>query len=131
MQRPIAIAVLAVLTWLLPLGDGRAARDVTALFGSGPRYEILVFERPTCSYCEVFRADVASRYREQPQASKMPLRFVDIDRVDTSVLGLKRTLSILPTAVVMRDGVEVDRVQGLVTARNFILLVQHIAGALD
>lgn len=111
--------------------QGRAARITEGWFSAPTRYEILVFEKTGCRYCEVFRADVAARYRELPQAVKMPMRFVDVEKADVGALGLKTSLSLVPTAVVMRDGAEVDRIQGLTSARNFFLLLQHIAGPID
>ncbi|HRK17632.1 MAG TPA: hypothetical protein PK970_01635 [Hyphomicrobiaceae bacterium] len=111
--------------------SGRAARMADRYFPAPSRYEILVFEKAGCRYCEVFRADVATRYKDLPQASKMPMRFLDVEKVDIGALGLRDGLTLVPTAVVMRDGAEVDRIQGLTSAQNFLLLLQHIAGPLD
>lgn len=114
---------------------GHAARDHVRSdmldMEQAGRFEILVFERAGCRYCEVFRADVARRYRELPMARKMPMRFVDVERADIGALRLKADLRIVPTAVVMKDGAELDRVQGLVSAQGFFLLLQHIAGPLE
>lgn len=120
-----AVSAVALAT---PLS---AARDFSSLFGGGavqqpPRYELLVFEREQCGFCEAFRSSIAPRYREGAIAQKMPIRFVDIDKADTDKLGLKTRLTVLPTAVVMMDGVEVDRVPGLVAPNSFFTLVQHI-----
>lgn len=116
---------------LLSSDSGRAARMADGYSAAPSRYEILVFEKAGCRYCEVFRADIAKRYKDLPQASKMPMRFVDVEKVDIGALGLRDGLKLVPTAVVMRDGAEVDRIQGLTSAQNFLLLLQHIAGPLD
>jgi thioredoxin-related protein len=121
-------ALAAAMVVTTPLS---AARDFASLFGGSamqqpPRYELLVFEREQCGFCEAFRSSIAPRYREGAIAQKMPIRFIDIDKADTDKLGLKTHLTVLPTAVVMMDGVEVDRVPGLVAPNSFFTLVQHI-----
>lgn len=131
MRRLLLSAVLAIAAAVLVSGQGFAARVAGVFAGAPTRYEILVFEKTECRYCEVFRADVAARYRELPQAAKMPMRFLDVEKIDVSALGLKSQLKLVPTAVVMRDGAEVDRIQGLTSAQNFLLLLQHIAGPID
>ena len=107
-----------------------AARDLSSFFGGGKstvvRYELVVFERPDCGYCDLFRQSIAPRYRDGGMAQKMPLRFVDIDKIDTDAIGLKQRLTMLPTAVVMKDGAEVDRVAGLTAPQVFFTLIQHI-----
>ena len=55
-----------------------------------------------------------------------PLRFVDINSRDTDSLGLKSRLDTLPTAVVMRDGREVDRIVGYWGPTNFFKLLSFI-----
>ena len=112
----------------------RAARGVSEFFGFGsatPRFEILVFERENCGYCDLFRDTVAQRYKAGPHAQSMPMRFIDIDKADTDALGLKSRLTMLPTAVVMKDGAEVDRVPGLTAPDTFFSLVQHILRRAD
>lgn len=89
-----------------------AARDWLSRPRTGAHLELLVFEREACAYCEVFRRDVAPRYTRSTIAADAPLRFVDIDKVDMGRLGLRSKLDVLPTAVLMKDGIEVDRIPG-------------------
>ena len=86
-----------------------------------------MFEHPDCAYCRVFRRDVLPKYhdamRRQRRASALrrhrngaiPTASASISRIDT-----------LPTAVVMRDGREVDRIVGYWGPTNFFKLLSHI-----
>jgi hypothetical protein len=108
-------------------GQGQAARDVSAtLAKSGPRLEILVFETEACSYCEIFRRDVAPGYRLAPIAASAPLRFIDVAKVDLDRIGLARRVEILPTTVLMRDGQEVERIAGLTAAETYYVLIRRM-----
>jgi thioredoxin-related protein len=93
--------------------------------------EVLVFEHPDCTYCRIFRRDVLPRYREAMPADTVPLRFVDIATNDTGSLGLKRRIDMVPTAVLMRDGHEVDRIAGYWGPDNFFKLLTHMLGRME
>jgi thioredoxin-related protein len=125
----LGAAVLAVGLVIGSIGSGpsHAARDMTpepAL--NGARLEILVFETEACTYCEIFRRDVAPRYRFAPLASQAPLRFIDIGKVDVDKIGLAARLDILPTTVLMKDGKEVERITGLTAAETYYRLLQYM-----
>ncbi len=108
-------------------GAGQAARDVSVTPAkTGPRLEILVFETEACSYCEIFRRDVAPGYRLAPIAASAPLRFIDVAKVDLDRIGLARRVEILPTTVLMRDGQEVERIAGLTAADTYYVLVRNM-----
>jgi hypothetical protein len=106
---------------------GHAARDVSSVSTkTGPRLEILVFEAEACSYCEIFRRDVAPGYRLAPIAASAPLRFIDVGKVDLDRIGLARRVEILPTTVLMRDGQEVERIAGLTAADTYYVLIRNM-----
>jgi thioredoxin-related protein len=119
---PVVLAVALCALSIQPASH--AARDG---LGQGlqqdARMELLIFERESCVYCELFRRDVAPRYRSAPASAKAPLRFVDIDRADIGALGLKGRLTMLPTAVLMKNGAEVDRIVGYTGPETFFQLV--------
>ncbi len=124
-MRPIFIAALAAIAaWLVGHGLARSAADNGA--GAVPAMELVVFEHPDCAYCPAFRNSIAPRYRSSPQAAEAPLRFVDITRSDTSRYGLLMPISMVPTAVLIKDGREVDRIAGLWGADNFFKMVAYI-----
>ena len=120
-----AIVVSTIAT--TGVAPGHAAHDVASIPGAqGPRLELLVFETEACTYCEIFRRDVAPGYRFAPLATTAPLRFVDVAKVDLDRIGLAARVDILPTTVLMRDGREVERITGLTGAETFYVLLRHM-----
>jgi thioredoxin-related protein len=96
-----------------------------------PALEVLIFEHPDCTYCQAFRRQVLPRYREEVGSSGAPLRFVDIVTNDASALALNGRIEVVPTAVVMREGREVDRIVGYWGPTNFFRLLAHILGRMQ
>ena len=126
-MRALVSALAACLMLLLASqGAGQARFDASP--AGPPAVEVLVFEHPDCVYCRVFRSDVLPRYRQTDAA---PLRFVDIATSDTASLGLKARIDTVPTAVVMRDGREVDRIVGYWGPTNFLKLLSHILARME
>jgi len=126
------IAAIAVSLLLLLAGQdaGRAALNVAAPAGT-PAVELLVFERADCAYCRVFRRDVLPKYRHAVRDDAVPLRFVDIDKSDTESLALKARIDTLPTAVLMKNGSEVDRIVGYWGPDNFFKLLAHMLAKME
>jgi thioredoxin-related protein len=121
------LAGLVMALALAPSLPGHAARDLTPEPAvTGARLEILVFEAEACAYCEIFRRDVAPRYRFAPMASQAPLRFIDIGKVDVDKIGLAARLDILPTTVLMKGGREVERITGLTSADTYYRVLQYM-----
>ena len=108
----------------------RAALNVAAP-ASAPPVELLVFERADCTYCRVFRRDVLPQYRQAVREDAVPLRFVDIDKSDLGSLALKRRIDTLPTAVLMKNGSEVDRIVGYWGPTNFFIMLSHILARVE
>jgi thioredoxin-related protein len=129
-MRILGLAVAASLVLLLGLqGAGRAALD--AAQPRTPALEVLIFEHADCAYCRIFRRDVLPKYRHAVAANAVPLRFVDIGKSDTGGLELKARIDTVPTAVVMRDGREVDRIVGYWGPDNFFKLLAHILAKIE
>ncbi len=98
---------------------------------SKAKLELVVFERENCHYCEMFRKRNDPRYAAAPNAQEVPIRYVDIDKVDIGTLGLKSKLTILPTIVLMQNGVEVERIDGLTAPSTFLVLVKHMRSMIE
>jgi thioredoxin-related protein len=125
-MRTLVCAVVASLLLLLAGQDaGRAALNAAGPAGT-PAVELLIFERADCAYCRVFRRDVLPKYRHAVRDDAVPLRFVDIDKSDTGTLALKARIDTLPTAVLMKNGNEVDRIVGYWGPDNFFKLLAHM-----
>ena len=126
MRTILAAAAAALVLGLATQGFGRAAVD--ASIATRTSMELLVFEHPDCTHCQTFRSRVAPAYRQSPQAAEAPLRFVDVTATDTDRLALKSPISMVPTAVLMKDGREVDRIAGYWRSDNFFKMVTYIIG---
>jgi thioredoxin-related protein len=130
-MRSLICAATALLLLMLAGPDaGRAALNVAAP-ASAPPVELLVFERADCTYCRVFRRDVLPQYRQAVREDAVPLRFIDIDKSDLGGLALKRRIDTLPTAVLMKNGSEVDRIVGYWGPDNFFKLLAHILARME
>ena len=123
-MRPIWIAALAAIAaWVAGHSLARSAVDSG---NSTPALELVVFEHPDCAYCPAFRNSIAPRYQASQQAAEAPLRYVDIVTVDSSRYGLHGPITMVPTAVLIKNGREVDRIAGLWGADNFLKMVAYI-----
>lgn len=80
--------------------------------------ELILFEAPGCAYCPVFRRDVAPSYAATRVGKSAPLRVVDINDEAASALTLKSPVTVVPTVVLVRDGVEIGRIAGYVGRAN-------------
>jgi len=124
-MRALLSALAAGLLLLMACnGASRAALDAAEAPGDG--IELLVFEHSECTYCRVFRRDVLPRYESSIPGTSVPLRFVDIEKSDLSALGLRSRIYVVPTAVLMKDGKEVDRIAGYWAPDSFFKLLAHM-----
>lgn len=76
--------------------------------------ELIVFEAPGCRYCPVFRRDVAPSYSGTSAGRTAPLRFVDLNDPVADRFTLASPVTLVPTVVLVRDGVEIGRIAGYV-----------------
>jgi thioredoxin-related protein len=120
----LSAALVAVAAYLASHGLGIGAADRAT--GSATALELVVFEHPDCSYCPAFRRNVARRYQASPQAAEAPLRFVDVAASDSSRYELKSPISVVPTAVLVKNGREVDRIAGYWAPDSFFKMVAYI-----
>jgi hypothetical protein len=88
--------------------------------------ELVVFEQPKCRVCEGFRERVAPAYEEHETSEKAPLKYVDIVASPVGQAGLARELTTLPTVVLMKDGKELARVEGLFAAPDYMKLIDRM-----
>ena len=116
--------VLITILALIGLGIGRseAARDPSAPAGAR-RIEILVLEANNCQICGLMRQNIQPLYEQTPRARQIPMRFVDVTRLDELKLGLSSRIDTVPTTVVMADGVETDRIAGYWAPETFMRMI--------
>jgi hypothetical protein len=105
------------------IGAGQAALNPATV--RGPIIELLVYEHRDCVYCQLFRRDVLPRY-QQGVAAELPIHFVDIASAGNEGPGLNRKVDTLPTAILMREGREIDRIVGYWGPDSFFKLLAHL-----
>lgn len=105
-------------------GSGSAAVDPAKSVSA--TMELVIFEHPDCIYCQVFRARVVPRYLNSDHASEAPLRFVDIANGGTRGVTLNGPITMVPTAVLIKQGREVDRIPGYWAPDNFFKMVAFL-----
>ena len=125
-MRPLLIALLTGLALLHPAASTtHAARDVKAE-AKVLQLELLVLEVRNCGVCGLVKDNLQPVYAQTPHARTMPMRFVDITKLDEMSLGLKEPVRTLPTIVLMRNGQEVDRIVGYVAPDMFFRALGHM-----
>lgn len=122
-MRKLLSVVLLVLGAFSIGSSGYAARDTAP---PATPLELIVFEVDGCDFCEVFRRDVLPQYKSAPAAKRAPIRFVDINKVDTDKMALRSNVTTVPTVVLMQDGREFDRITGYVGPSNFFRMISYM-----
>lgn len=121
------VALAALLGEISPLG---AARDEATPLRA-ERLEILVLEVRSCTICHLVRDNNQPAYERSPRARTIPMRFVDVTRLDETKLGLNGPITVVPTFVFMRDGKEIDRINGYVAPETFFRALSTVTDLVD
>lgn len=103
-----------------------AAPDIGVGAAAPTGLELIAFEAPGCAYCPVFRRDVAPTYGNTRAGRAAPLRFVDLNDRAVDTYRLSSPITVVPTLVLVRDGVEIGRIAGYVGPDN----LHHILGGM-
>lgn len=73
---------------------------------------LAMFERAGCTYCFMWNTDIGPIYPKTRAGEVAPLRRFDLkDRLPEDI-SLKSKPQFTPTFVLLRDGVEIDRLEG-------------------
>jgi hypothetical protein len=111
--------VLGLMAAASPAAVAAAPDGDTPPGGPAPSgMELIAFEAPGCIYCPIFRRDVAQSYAGTRAGKAAPLRFVDINDAGADALKLSSPVTMVPTLVLVRDGVEIGRINGYVGRAN-------------
>lgn len=112
----LGLILVLGLFLLVPEPAAKAAPDFGVPVGAQPPtgLELVAFEAPGCIYCPVFRRDVAPAYDTSRAGRAAPLRFVDLNDRAAEGFQLTAPITVVPTLVLMRDGVEIGRISGYV-----------------
>ena len=123
------LALLSLFASALLASFALARRDAPPAAERIPQAEVVVFEVEGCVYCELFRRDVWPAFRISPRHAEMPLRFVDVRRIDLADWPLTAPVTVVPTVVVMRDGREIGRMTGYTGPEAFFQQMRHLMAA--
>jgi hypothetical protein len=74
--------------------------------------ELVMVEQPGCIYCERWDQDVANEYPLTDEGKAAPLRRIQLRAPVPEGLRLDRPAAFTPTFILIRDGAEVDRIEG-------------------
>jgi hypothetical protein len=116
-----AVAMLVVGT----IAHVRAALDTTEPAGDSG-LALLVLEVKDCTTCDLVRRYIEPAWSRSTQSRDVPLRFLDLNAVDETTIGLSTPVTIVPTIVLMRDGREVSRIVGYTGPSTFFQAVEYM-----
>jgi len=88
--------------------------------------EVVVVEAPGCGYCQLFRSRVLPAYEASPQTRDVPVRFINASGLDAGGVKLSGPVDVIPTAIFVRDGIELGRISGYVGRENFFRSINHL-----
>lgn len=100
------------LAVLIPRADAATDPSMRPFAPSPMNMELIAFEAPGCAYCPIFRRDVAPTYGASRAGRAAPLRFVDLNDATADRFRLSAPITVVPTLVLVRDGVEIGRIVG-------------------
>lgn len=125
-MRHVARFLIAAALLAAPLTKGQAGIDPTAPMPHTGKLQLVVMEAPGCIYCNIFRRDVLPSYEVSERGKEMPVRFIDVNDVDKSGIGLESPIDILPTFVVIKDNREVGRIPGYIGPEDFFHSINYL-----
>lgn len=107
-----------------------ALRGAPAWSDAARGLRLLMVESKSCLYCAAWRAEIGPGYGGSAIGRRAPLVPVNIDGPYPDGLALARRPALTPTFILLRDGIELGRVEGYAGADQFYpLLAQMMAHA--
>ncbi|MGE0024530.1 MAG: thioredoxin family protein [Hyphomicrobium sp.] len=130
-HKPLRNTLLGCLGLGLPAAiapslDAATLREAEAGIPAPTGIELIAFEAPGCIYCPVFRRDVAPSYAASKTGKEAPLRFVDVNDPAAESFHLAGPVRMVPTVVLVRDGVEIGRINGYVGREGMHRLLEGL-----
>lgn len=80
---------------------------------------LMMVERDGCIYCEAWDREIGPDYAASATGRTVPLMRVDIDGPYPDGLALARRPTITPTFILLRQGLELERLEGYPGPRYF------------
>ena len=126
MSRFGIVAVVCACLAVMSPRESRAALDFTDPAEAPSDLEIVVVEASGCTYCNLFRRDVWPFYESSQRAKTVPMRFVDVNSAAIEELGLLGPIDSVPTALILRQNMEVGRIPGYTGPESFFHAIDHL-----
>ena len=130
MRRSLA-ALLGLLVLLAAASQGQSARDPAATASGSASIELVVFVTAVDPYSARFRSVIVPAYERSGRAERLPLRLLDVARLETPAPTLAEPIASVPTAVLLKDGSEVGRIAGYADPRDFFLMLDRLLAATE
>lgn len=73
---------------------------------------LAMFEQPGCAYCIAWDREIGPIYPKTPEGQVAPLRKIDLRGPVPADVTVGSKPQFTPTFVLLRDGVEIDRLEG-------------------
>jgi hypothetical protein len=82
------------------------------MLAADAKAELIMVEERGCIWCARWNAEIAPAYPHTPEGAFAPLRRIDLRAARPEDVTFAAPLMITPTFVLVRDGVEVARMEG-------------------
>lgn len=136
-MRAIAVKSVAMLSAIiLTLGgadsNARVQAGETSRIGSdtvdwqAAPIRLMMVEQEGCIYCEAWDREIGPGFPKSSEGQTAPLMRVDIDGPWPDGIALDRRPTITPTFILLRDGVELSRLEGYPGDQYFYPLIDEM-----
>jgi thioredoxin-related protein len=128
-MRSLVYIIVAFVMLAASLSRTSAGIDPNAPVPRLGNVELVVMEADGCIYCSLFRRDVLPAYQTSENGKDMPVRFMDVNKIESSGIELDSPINIVPTFVVTKNNREIGRIPGYVGPENFFHAISYIVGS--
>lgn len=116
-----AVALFAI-AGLAMAGDATGMPEDKVDWQANP-IRLLMVDRDGCIYCARWDAEIGKGYPKSSEGRAAPLLRVDINGPWPDGIVLDRRPTITPTFILLRDGAEIDRLEGYPGDQYFYALI--------
>lgn len=118
-RRALFALVPVLMIGLSGIGYAESPPEVPASVDDMAPVQLVMIERDGCIYCKQWDKEVAPGYPNSSEGRAAPLLRLNVKGPYPEGLELERIPFITPTFILVKDGHEVDRIEGYVGAHFF------------
>ncbi len=93
--------------------------------------ELIMFDSPTCSWCEAWENEIGDIYHKTNEGKRAPLRRQSIHDEIPPDLNYLKAIRYTPTFILISQGKEIGRINGYPGEESFWFLLNQLIGKLD